>query len=149
MERRWRRLARSLGLSDCVTFHGRPPDADVPRWFAGADLYCSPALGGETLGIVLLEAMACGAPTIASRIPGYDETIRDGTDGLLFTPGNAAALADTAASVLLDAGLSARLRAAGPTRAAGYAWPRVCAQTLELYQELLAARSSSSTSILN
>ncbi len=145
-----RRLARRLGIAGCVDFVGRPGDDDVPAWFASADLYCSPALGGETLGIVLLEALACGTPTIASRIPGYDETIRDGTDGVLFTAGNAAALADAAVRVLSDPDLAARLRAAGPVRAEAYAWPRVCAQTLELYQELLSGPpASSSASALN
>jgi phosphatidylinositol alpha-mannosyltransferase len=143
LESEARRLARALHIAGAVEFAGRPTDEDLPRWFANADLYCSPALGGETLGIVLLEAMASGAPTIASRIPGYDETIRDGIDGLLFAPGNAAALADAAIRVLCDPGLSTRLRAAGPARAAGYAWPRVCAQTLELYRELLDRRPES------
>lgn len=145
-----RRLARTLHVADAVEFAGRPADDDLPRWFANADLYCSPALGGETLGIVLLEAMASGAPTIASHIPGYDETIRDGTDGLLFAPGNAAALADAAVRVLCDPGLASRLRAAGPARAASYAWPSICRRTLELYQELLDRRTASaSASALN
>lgn len=142
-------LARRLDIADRTLFVGEISPAELPNWYACADLYCSPALGGETLGIVLLEAMASGTPVIASRIPGYSETIRDGIDGLLFQPGDPVALSHTALRILTDSGLSEQFRRAGRARAARYAWPVVCAETLKLYAELLASKPSARASNSN
>jgi phosphatidylinositol alpha-mannosyltransferase len=133
------RQAAELGLRNRVRFVGYVSDEDLPGYFAGADAFCSPALGGEALGIVLLEAMAAGAPIVASDIPGYDETVRRDQDGVLVPPGDAAALADALARVLTNRALAADLASSGRDRAASYAWPSVARQTLAYYAELGAA----------
>jgi phosphatidylinositol alpha-mannosyltransferase len=134
-----RRLAARLGVAASVDFVGAVRPENLPRFYAGGDVYCAPSLGGETLGIVLLEAMASGTPVVASRIPGYDETVRDGIDGILVPPNDADALASSLISVLTDGSRRRTLAAAGLERAQEYAWPRIAQRTLEFYRELLKA----------
>src|SRR5436305_5312346 len=71
-----------------VVFSGYVSDSDLPRYFASAHIFCSPATGGESLGIVLLEAMAAGKPIVASNISGYATVVSHGIDGLLTSPRN-------------------------------------------------------------
>ena len=81
-----------------------------------------PALGGESFGIVLVEAMAAGLPVVASDIPGYREVVRDGVDGLLVPPRDPAAVAAAVGTILDDPALADRLAAAGRERAARFDW---------------------------
>lgn len=138
-----RRRINRLGIEPAVTLLGAVPWSDLPRYYAGSDVYCSPALGGEALGIVLLEAMAAGTPVVASRIPGYDETVRDGIDGLLCEPGNPEALSQSLLQVINNQELARRLSIAGQLRAQEYAWPLVARRTLDYYRELLTSVSLS------
>ena len=140
MEEQARKTVGKLGLSTAVEFLGSARPEDLPRIYADCDVYCAPSLGGETLGIVLLEAMASGVPVVASRIPGYDETVRDGIDGLLVPPAEPDALASALVSVLSDESRRRTMAAAGLERAKEYAWPRIAQRTLEFYLELLATR---------
>jgi phosphatidylinositol alpha-mannosyltransferase len=140
MERAARQLADQLGVAGSLDFLGAVPQEDMPRLYAGCDVYCAPGLGGETLGIVLLEAMASGAPVVASRIPGYDETIQDGVNGMLTPPADSEALSAALVKVLLDRPLRERLSAAGLERAHEYAWPKVAQRTLDFYRELMSSR---------
>lgn len=140
MERTARQLADRLGVAASVDFLGAVPQEDMPRLYAGCDVYCAPGLGGETLGIVLLEAMASGAPVVASRIPGYDETIQDGVNGILTPPADPEALSAALVKVLLDKSLRERLSAAGLERAHEYAWPKVAQRTLDFYRELMSRK---------
>jgi glycosyltransferase involved in cell wall biosynthesis len=142
MERAARQLADRLGVAASVDFLGAVPQENMPRLYAGCDVYCAPGLGGETLGIVLLEAMASGAPVVASRIPGYDETIQDGVNGILTPPADPEALSMALVRVLLDKSLRERLSAAGLDRAREYAWPKVVLRTLDFYRELLSGKGS-------
>jgi phosphatidylinositol alpha-mannosyltransferase len=139
-DRSARRRAEDLGIDRAVQFVGRASRAALPDWFRNADAFCSPARGGESFGIVLLEAMASGVPVVASDIPGYDETVARDRDGLLVPPGDPASLAAALTRILTDPALASRLRAAGLVNAARHAWPRIAAQTLAFYEELLAAR---------
>jgi phosphatidylinositol alpha-mannosyltransferase len=140
MEQAARQFADRLGIAASVDFLGAVPQEDMPRLYAGCDVYCAPGLGGETLGIVLLEAMASGAPVVASRIPGYDETIRDGVDGVLVPPSEPEALSSALIRVLLDESRRKQLAAGGLNRAREYAWPKVAQRTLDFYRELLSSR---------
>lgn len=69
-----------------VLFLGRLPAEDIPRVYASCDLYVAPAVGGESFGIVLLEAMAAGRAVVASDIPGYHSVLTDGREGRLVPP---------------------------------------------------------------
>jgi phosphatidylinositol alpha-mannosyltransferase len=88
----------------------------------------------------LLEAMAAGAPIVASDIPGYRDVITHGEQGLLVERQNSEALADAMLRLLADPQLRARMRQAGQRTARGYDWPRVAAQVLEYYDEVLERR---------
>lgn len=141
MEKKCRQLIKNLGLSHAVQMQGPVHRKDLPFYYQNCDAYCSPALGGETQGIVLLEAMACGVPVVASNIPGYDETIQNGVNGILFPPGDIKALSNSVIQVLVNKELRNKLIANGLERAKHYAWPVIAQRTLSYYYELLAKRS--------
>ena len=117
-----------------VHFHGRVPSQDVPRWFASCDLYVSPALGGESFGIVLLEAMAAGRPFVASSIPGYRSVATDGVQGRLVPPGDVGALATAIGSLLDNPALGEAMGDEGARTVTAYDWARVAARLRALYQ---------------
>ena len=92
-EREARRYVATRGLKG-VEFLGRVSDAEKAQLFRTADVYASPATGGESFGIVLLEAMAAGTPIVASDIHGYKGVVRRGREGLLVPPREPRELAD-------------------------------------------------------
>jgi phosphatidyl-myo-inositol alpha-mannosyltransferase len=122
-------------LRDDVVFLGRVPDEDLPGCYRASDVYISPALGGESFGIVLLEAMAAGRAVVASDLPGYRSVVQDGETGVLVPPGEPAALAAAIGRVLDDPPRRARLAAAGERAAAAYDWSAVTATLRGLYRE--------------
>lgn len=127
-------------LHDRVWFVGRVDPEDLPRFYRSADVVVAPALGGESFGIVLLEAMAAGVPVVASDIPGYRSVLTDGVEGRLVPPGDIVALAE-AIDVLLDnAALRRAMGEAGRATAANYDWDRIVERLRELYRDALADR---------
>lgn len=102
----------------------------------GADLYVAPNTGGESFGIVLIEAMAAGVPVIASALPAFAAVLDDGDAGALFPVGDAAALAAAVNGVLSSPAEAARLSAVGRARARRYDWSRVGAQILAVYDSV-------------
>ncbi len=120
-----------------VLLLGSVSNERLPGYHAAADVYLGPALGGESFGIVLVEAMAAGLPVVASRIRGYTEVIRDGVDGLLVPPGDPGALAAAASRVLDDPVFAAQLSEAGRERAAGFEWSIVAAAIRERYERAI------------
>jgi phosphatidylinositol alpha-mannosyltransferase len=94
--------ARQLGIADNVEFTGFISEADKPRYVASADIMVFPSLGGESFGIVLLEAMASGRPVVlAAANPGY-ASVMEPRPELLFKPGDSQALADRLKHYLAD-----------------------------------------------
>ena len=116
-----------------VEFLGRVSDDEKTQLFRTADVFVSPATGKESFGIVLLEAMAAGAPIVASDIHGYKGVVRRGREGLLVPPREPKQLAASIARVLLDRGLAAEMSAAGLVRAEEFSWPRVTARVDDYY----------------
>lgn len=131
---RYQRYAEHHGLTD-IRFLGEQPDNVLPSLYASADVFCSPATGGESFGIVLLEAMAAGTPVVATDIDGYREVVMHGKQGLLVPPRNEHALADAICSILQNTGLRAELAAAGQMWAQQFAWSRIAGRILDFYDE--------------
>ena len=129
-----------------VMFVGGVSEEDKARYFRTADVYCSPATGKESFGIVLLEAMASGAPIVASRIDGYSDVIRDGHDGVLVPPKDEAALASTIERLLRDRALRARLSGNGLDTVQEYRWDRVAQRVMDHYRVRMETRRSAAVS---
>lgn len=136
-----RSLCRRLHIEQHVTFCGHVSEQTLPAYYTSATVYCSPALGGEAMGIVLLEAMASGRTVVAADIAGYNEVIRNQVDGLLFPAGKASALAATLVRALTDSALRERLNAEALRRAAEFAWPRVASRVVAVYREVIEHHS--------
>ncbi|MGI9148149.1 MAG: glycosyltransferase family 4 protein [Chloroflexota bacterium] len=139
----YRRFAARQGWSpEDVVFAGYVPSEDLPRYYQSCDVFCAPNTGQESFGIVLLEAMAAGAPIVASDIPGYRDVFSDGVQGLLVEPSNAGALADAVCRLLGNPELRSSMRRAGQDTAKHYDWPRVATQVLDYYFEVLEHREA-------
>ncbi len=131
-EREARRYVATRRLRG-VEFLGRVSDDEKLQLFRTADVYCSPATGRESFGIVLLEAMAAGAPIVASDIHGYKGVVRRGREALLVPPREPKELAAAIERLISDQTLAATFRAGGPVRAAEFSWPRVTAKVDDYY----------------
>jgi len=121
-----------------VEMVGAVPSEALPTYHAACDVFIAPALGGESFGMVLVEAMAAGLPVVASAIGGYRDVVRDGVDGILVPPRDPGALAMAVGRVLDDPALAQRLREAGRERAAAFDWSQVGAQVLDRYRRAVA-----------
>jgi phosphatidyl-myo-inositol alpha-mannosyltransferase len=129
--------AGEVPANERIHAHGRVPDAERARLLGEADVLCAPSLGGESFGVVLVEAMAAGLPVIATAIPGYEAVLPEAA-GRLVPPGDDAALAGALTEVLADEGLRSRLGDAGRREAARYDWSRVGGEIAAIYGEVLA-----------
>jgi phosphatidylinositol alpha-mannosyltransferase len=120
-----------------VVMVGTVANEDLPPYHAAADAFVAPAVGQESFGIVLVEAMAAGLPVAASDIPGYREVVRDGVDGLLVPPNDPDALAAALRRILLEPGLASSLAASGRERARSYSWEVVVPRLEAIYRRVV------------
>jgi phosphatidylinositol alpha-mannosyltransferase len=120
-----------------VEWLGTVPDRERNARLRGATVFCAPSIGGESFGIVLLEAMAAGTATVASAIEGYQNVARADRDALLVPPGDPEALRAALARMLDDEMLRRRLVASGRERAEEFSMPRLAGRYLELYERSL------------
>jgi glycosyltransferase involved in cell wall biosynthesis len=114
------RRVEELGLRERVRFLGAQPRSRVVELFAAADASILSSTW-ENFPHTVVEALAVGTPVIATTVGGVAEVVRDGENGLLVAPGDAAALARAIARYFSDADLRARLRAAAAPSVAAYA----------------------------
>ena len=121
-----------------VVMLGNVPHDRLPSLHAASDVFCAPATGRESFGIVLVEALSSGLPVVASDIPGYREVVRDEVNGLLTPPRDSAAVADAIALLLKDADLSKRLSDAGRQASRRYSWDTVLREIQAVYREVIA-----------
>jgi phosphatidylinositol alpha-mannosyltransferase len=111
----------------------------LPGFYTGCDIFVAPSLGGESQGIVLLEAMASHRPLIVSNIPGYNEVVRHGVEGLMVPPGDSASLARAISLLAADPELRAKLADAGLRRAAEFSWEVIVPRVEAHYRRALSA----------
>jgi phosphatidylinositol alpha-mannosyltransferase len=126
--------------SDDIVFAGLVPDAELPRFYQAADIFCAPSTGQESFGIVLLEAMAAGKAIVTTNIPGYAEVVTDQKEGLLVAPRDPVSLAAAIIRLLNDAELRRRFGAQGRCTAQAYSWDRVADRVLDYYTEAMHRR---------
>jgi phosphatidylinositol alpha-mannosyltransferase len=124
-----------------VRFLGRVSDEDKARLLASSDVYVGPHTGGESFGIVLVEAMAAGAVVVASDLPAFRDVLADGAAGRLFPTGDADGLTAAVVGLLGDAEARRRLRAAAARHVPRYDWSTVTEQVLEVYDLVLGRRA--------
>lgn len=120
--------------ADAVEFLGGISDEDKARLLASADVYCAPQTGGESFGIVLVEAMSAGTAVLASDLGAFRRVLDDGEAGALFRTGDSADLARVLVGLLGDPGERARIAAAGAAAVPRYDWSTVTHQVLTVYE---------------
>ena len=132
------RQVESLQLSDDVIFAGHVADADLPALYSGADCFLMPSLY-EGFGIPVLEAMACGAPVVCSKVSSLPEVA--GEAARFIEPLTAEGLADAVRQVLSNPKMADKMLSDGMRQAGRYRWQRAADETVQVYRA--AARWSS------
>jgi phosphatidylinositol alpha-mannosyltransferase len=133
-------LARTpAALRDRIVLLGQVSDSDKVRVYHSVDVFCAPNTGGESFGIVLAEAMAAGAPIVASDLDAFRQVLRRGQAGELFPTGNAAELAAAAGRLLDQPELRAGLSAAASAAVRAYDWPVVARDVVRVYEAVVPA----------
>ena len=128
-------------FGDSVSFLGGISDEEKESLLAGASIYVAPQTGGESFGIVLVEAMAARTTVVASDIPAFRAVLEDGHAGALFETGNADALAGVLLDVLRDHERLDALADAGQRASAQYDWEVVADKVFEVYKLAIAMGS--------
>ena len=121
-----------LRLDDDVVLLGTVADAELPAWYAAADVLAFPSTK-EGWGLAVLEAMAAGLPVVTSDLPVFREYLRPGEDALLVPVDDAPALAAALSTVLDDQRLAERLRRAGRAACERFSWSRSAAEHEAIY----------------
>ncbi|MDP9234625.1 MAG: glycosyltransferase family 4 protein [Actinomycetota bacterium] len=126
--------ARRLDLD--VRFHGAVSDADKARLFRSCDVYCAPNLGGESFGIVLIEAMAAGCPVVCSDLEEFRAVAGDAAE--FARAGDPDAIASALRSVVTDPGRAGSMSRDGTARAAVFDWSEIVPQLETIYARAAA-----------
>nr|MBC7245835.1 glycosyltransferase family 4 protein [Chloroflexota bacterium] len=136
----YQQRALRLGLDEQVIFCSQVSDTELPAHYALCDVLVLPSTTmGEAFGLVLLEAMACGKPVIASNLPGVRSVVSNGEDGLLVQPGDAHELAEKISMLLDDPRRRQEMGERGRAKVVEkYAWPKIIPRLVRVYEEVLA-----------
>ncbi|MER7951083.1 glycosyltransferase family 4 protein [Streptomyces sp. NPDC096079] len=117
-----------------VEFLGMVSDEDKARLLRSVDVYVAPNTGGESFGIILVEALSAGAPVLAADLDAFAQVLDQGSAGELFANEDADALADAAIALLGDAPRRAELSARGSAHVRRFDWGTVGADILAVYE---------------
>ena len=120
-----------------VALLGELTEADKAAFLRSVDVYCAPNLLGESFGVILIEALAAGAPIVASDLDAFARVLEDGAAGVLVRRGDAGALARALCGLLADPARRAALSAAAPTVAAAYDWDVLARRILAVYETVV------------
>jgi phosphatidyl-myo-inositol alpha-mannosyltransferase len=116
---------------------GEVSEADKAAFLRSVDVYCAPNLLGESFGVILIEAMAAGAPIVASDLDAFARVLDDGEAGVLVRRGDPAALARALGDLIADPDRRAELSAAGRRAAAAYDWQVLARRILAVYETVV------------
>lgn len=133
------RLRHEFPDDDSRTWLGRITEQTKIQHLQSSAVFCAPALGGESFGIVLLEAMAAGAAVVASDIDGYRNVATHDVDSRLVVPDDADALATALREILADSASRERLAEKGRQRARQFSMDALATSYVDLYREAIAS----------
>jgi phosphatidylinositol alpha-mannosyltransferase len=120
-----------------VALLGELSEADKAAFLRSVDVYCAPNLLGESFGVILIEALAAGAPIVASDLDAFARVLEGGEAGVLVRRGDAGALARALGDLLADPDRRARLAARGREAAAQNDWSVIARRILAVYETVL------------
>ena len=140
------RILAERSLED-VVFVGAVDHNMLPRYYQTADIFCSPAIGKESFGIVLLEAMAAAKPIVATRIQGYSDVVTHGHQGLLAPPQEGEGLAAALSHLIQNPHLRHKLGANGRADVNQYSWQSVARKVVDYYQTTMERQKSAAQRI--
>jgi phosphatidylinositol alpha-mannosyltransferase len=116
-----------------VIFTGMVSEQDIPRYYRTADVFCLPATGKESFGLILIEAMATGRPIVATNIPGYASVVTHGQEGLLVPPMTVKPLTDALLTLLNDKTRREQMGQKGLVTAQKYEWEGIANRVFKYY----------------
>jgi glycosyltransferase involved in cell wall biosynthesis len=134
LKQKYVELANSLGISNKITFTGKIDDNTLIKYYRASDVFVLPSLSTEVMPIVIIEAMACGTPVIATSIHGPMEMIHEGYTGHVVNPRDSADLAYAIRQILSDdSKLKEMQKNARSNAMEKYSWNNVLRQYFEEY----------------
>lgn len=122
-----------------VVLAGFVPESVKPRYYNSADIFCAPATGAESFGIVLLEALASGLPVVATEVPGYMSVLEPGRDSVTVEPQNWRELAASLVILARDPELRSRMSEYALEKVRRYSWDHVVSEVVDVYNEARSA----------
>jgi phosphatidylinositol alpha-mannosyltransferase len=132
-------LSQAGELAKHIRLLGQVDDAEKASAMRSADVYCAPNIGGESFGIVLVEAMAAGTPVVASDLDAFRRVLHGGDVGRLVPVGDGDALGDALIEMLEDDALREHYAAAGSEEVRRYDWSVVASQIMRVYETVAGA----------
>jgi phosphatidylinositol alpha-mannosyltransferase len=117
-----------------VLFEGKIPEDKVQNYYASCDIFCSPATHGESFGLVLIEAMACGKPVVAFDNEGYKEFLKDKKGGILVKNRDFRELAKKLEILIENENLRRKMGKIAQKEAQNYSWEKIAKKVLDFYQ---------------
>lgn len=134
-----KKMAVKLDISDKVIFTGKVSDNDLLKYYNLADIFAFPTLRMEGLPLVILEAMACEIPVVASRIGGIPTVIENGRDGFLIEPSNLKELKDKILMLLEDERLAKRIGKNARSKVVKkFSVDKMVDDTIKVYEEVIS-----------
>ena len=118
-----------------VVLIGNASHEDLPRYYRSTDIFCSPATGKESFGMVLLEGMAAKKPVVASNIIGYNGVMTDGVEGFLVPPKDENELALALGKLIKEEGLRREMGNRGLTHVQEFSWDKVADKVMRVYSQ--------------
>lgn len=126
-------------VAERTTFLGKVSEQDKARMLRSVDLYVAPNTGGESFGMILTEAMAAGAPVVATDLDAFRRVLDGGRAGVLFPNGDSAALGQAVTALLDDGARRQELAEHAGRVVSAYDWPVVAERVLEVYNSAIEA----------